>query len=81
MRQEQTGLGLAWFLAGACLGAAVALITASRTGLRLRRMLKEKVDDGLDSVAEAGHDLVDRGRRLAKDGASLAARATHMVAR
>lgn len=81
MSQRQYGFGFAWFLAGACVGAAAALMTAPQTGRRLRRMLKEKVDEGFDSVADTGQDLIERGRRLAKDSADLANRAVHLTSR
>jgi gas vesicle protein len=49
---------LAFFVAGAGMGAAVALLFAPRTGRDTRKMLARRAEDGMDFVAETGKDLL-----------------------
>jgi gas vesicle protein len=81
MKHEQFGTKLVWFFSGACAGATIALMTAPHNGRKMRRILQEKVDNGANSVADAGHELYERGRRLAKESENLVDRAAHMISR
>ena len=78
---ENTGMMMSWFMAGACVGAAVALIAAPNSGRTTRRLLREKADEGADLVLDAGRESYRKGVRLAKDGADLLNRASHVMAR
>jgi gas vesicle protein len=69
---------LAWFLAGAILGAAIAMVFAPRSGKETRQFLTEKAQEGKERVAEgtqdvigAGRDMFERGRKLVEDAADL----------
>jgi gas vesicle protein len=69
---------LAWFLAGAILGAAIAVVCAPRSGKDTRQFLSEKAQESKDRVAEgtrdvieAGRDMFERGRKLVEDAADL----------
>ena len=69
-----------WFVAGVCTGAASALLMAPQSGTRTRRMLREKVEDGVQSVVDAGHEMGRQGKRAFESAANLADRAKHAVA-
>jgi gas vesicle protein len=69
---------LAWFLAGAIIGAVIAVLSAPRSGKDTRQFLSEKAQEGKERVAEgtrdvidAGRDMFDRGRKLVEDAADL----------
>jgi gas vesicle protein len=69
---------IAWFVAGAIIGAAVALVCAPRSGRDTRQFLsdkaqesKERVAGGTRDVIDAGREFFERGRRLVEDAADL----------
>ncbi len=62
-------------LAGAALGAAVALLYAPVRGRDAREMIGERVQDGLDRASSA----IDRGREIASQGRDLAERGKSLV--
>ena len=77
---------LAWFLTGAAIGAAVALLYAPRTGKDARRAISRTATRGKEAVAETASDIVDsgrdmfeRGRRLVDDAADLFDRGRKLV--
>lgn len=79
MEHKEYRNNFACFLAGALVGATAALLMAPQTGRRTRRMLREKVEDGVESVVDAGHELREQGKRLAEGAAGLVDRATHAM--
>jgi gas vesicle protein len=69
---------LAWFVAGAILGASIAVLCAPRSGKDTRQYLSEKAQEGKERVAEGtrdaidvGRDMFERGRKLVEDAADL----------
>jgi gas vesicle protein len=75
-----------WFVLGAAVGAAVALLYAPQSGDRTRRILsrkakesREALSDGGRELLDRGRDLYDRGRRVADDAAQLFERGRRMV--
>jgi gas vesicle protein len=69
---------IAWFVAGAIIGAAVALVCAPRSGRDTRQFLSEKAQESKDRVTEgtrdvidAGREMFERGRKLVEDAADL----------
>jgi gas vesicle protein len=77
---------VAWFLTGAFIGAAVALLYAPKSGKDTRRYLADKVQQSKDAVAdtssgivEASKDMFDRGRQLVDDAADLFERGRKLV--
>ena len=69
---------LAWFLAGAVIGASAALLLAPGSGEDTREYLGQAATEGKDAVTsssremmERGRDLYERGRQLAEDAAEL----------
>jgi gas vesicle protein len=81
MTDDSEGRGsntIAWFVAGAIIGAAVALVCAPRSGRDTRQFLSEKsqetrerVAEGTRDVIEVGGDMFERGRKLVEDAADL----------
>lgn len=69
---------LAWFITGAVLGAAVAVLYTPRSGKETRRILSERTQQSRDAIENGGKDLVDagkdmfqRGRKLMEDASDL----------
>jgi gas vesicle protein len=80
------GNNVAWFLTGAFIGAAVAILYAPKSGKETRRYLtdkvqqsKEAVTDTSASIVEASKDMFDRGRQLVDDAADLFERGRKLV--
>jgi len=75
-----------WFVAGAAVGATVALLYAPQTGERTRRLISKKIKEGREAAAdtasdllEKSRDLYDKGRRVADDAADLFERGRDLV--
>jgi gas vesicle protein len=70
--------GIVWFLCGALVGAAAALLTAPQTGSRTRKQIAEGAEQGKKSLLqssqeflEIGRDLYERGREIAESAAEI----------
>ena len=55
---------LVWFLTGAALGAAVALLYAPQSGRDTRRYIGKKARQGREAVGDVSRDALDKGRDL-----------------
>ena len=84
--EDQGASTLAWFLAGAVIGAVVAILYAPRSGKDTRQFLSDKAQGSRDAVAEAskdlieaGRDMFERGRKLVEDAAELFERGRKLV--
>lgn len=80
------GSNVAWFMTGAFIGAAVALLYTPKTGKETRQYLADKVQQSKDAVTEsssniveASKDMFDRGRQLVDDAADLFERGRKLV--
>jgi gas vesicle protein len=87
MAQDHTG-SLVWFVAGAAIGATIALLYAPQSGRDTRRIIGKRTRQGREALADTGRDLVDRGRdlyekgrRVADDAAELFERGRRIVER
>jgi len=83
---ENSMSGYLWFLAGAVVGASVALLYAPKSGRATRNYLSEQADEGREALTTSGKDLMDkgkdlydRGRQLAEEAAELFERGKKMV--
>jgi gas vesicle protein len=79
---------LVWFVAGASIGATIALLYAPYSGRDTRRFIGKKTRQGREALADTGRDLVDKGRdlyekgrRVADDAAELFERGRRLVER
>lgn len=82
---QESGDKVVWFLAGAAIGAAIALLYAPASGEETRAKLLDKANEGRDALGGAlsdrGRDLMDRGRELYSKGKSMADEAADMFER
>jgi gas vesicle protein len=84
--QGQATSNIAWFLTGAFIGAAAAVLYAPKSGKDTRQFIADKTTQGRDAVestgtdiAEAGRDMFVRGRKLVDDAAELFDRGRKLV--
>jgi gas vesicle protein len=80
------GNNVAWFLTGAFIGAAAAILYAPKSGKETRQFLADKVQQSKDAVTEsssniveASKDMFERGRQLVDDAADLFERGRKLV--
>jgi gas vesicle protein len=72
MAHDNDGSSLAWFLAGAAIGAAVALLYAPQPGSETRDALRRRATEERERLAKSGRDAMERGRELYERGKGLA---------
>ena len=70
-----------WFLAGAAIGATVALLYAPQSGAETRRRISQKTGEGREALAESSREILDRGRELFDKGRQIADEAAEMFDR
>ena len=63
---------LVWFLTGAALGAAVALLYAPQSGKDTRRYISKKAKHGREAIGEVSREALDKGRELYQKGRKMA---------
>jgi gas vesicle protein len=85
MSEDNTGKFI-WFIAGAAVGATIALLYAPQSGRATRRDLSRRLDHAQESLSETGRELYDqgrglydKGRKIADDAASLFDRGRKLV--
>jgi gas vesicle protein len=85
-QQDDSVSRLAWFLTGAVIGAAVAILYAPQSGKDTRKYIADKAQQGRQAMADTSQDIVeasremfDRGRRLVDEASDLFDRARRMV--
>ncbi len=83
---DEEGGRLSWFVVGAAIGAAVALLYAPKPGKETRDLLSRKTDESREALTstsndlfDRGKDLYDRGRAIADDAADLFERGRKLV--
>ena len=81
MATEDNGSRLVWFLSGAALGAAIALLYAPATGRETRRFIRKKTEEGREALADTGKELMDRGRDYYEKGRKIAEEAGELLER
>lgn len=72
---------LVWFIAGAAIGSAIALLYAPQSGRDTRRLINKKTRQGREAVADAGRDILDKGRDLYEKGRRVADDAAELFER
>jgi gas vesicle protein len=78
LAENNSGTVIAWFIGGAALGAAAALLFAPGTGEETRRKLVDQAAKGRKAFTESSQDVIDRGRELYERGRDLAEEAADL---
>ena len=78
---KDNGSPIGWFLAGAALGAAVALLYAPKSGRDTRKLLHKTTRRGREAVQAGGEELMDRGKDLYERGVKIAEDAADLFER
>jgi gas vesicle protein len=86
MAEREEGGKLGWFVAGAVLGGAVALLYAPKSGKETREFINKKTGEGKEvldktgkEVFEKSREIYDRGKQIADDAADLFERGRRLV--
>jgi gas vesicle protein len=61
-----------WFVAGASVGASIALLYAPKSGRDTRRFLGKKARQGAETVSDVSRDMAEKGRELYEMGRKVA---------
>ncbi|HZL56156.1 MAG TPA: YtxH domain-containing protein [Bryobacteraceae bacterium] len=70
-----------WFLTGAVVGAAVALLYAPKAGKDTRAYINSSAKDGRTAMEASGKELMDRGKELYDRGKQIAEDAAELFER
>ena len=70
-----------WFVAGAAIGATVAILYAPKSGKETRRFIQRKTRQSRDAISESGRDWMDKGRELYEKGLRVADEAAELIER
>jgi len=60
-----------FFVAGAGIGAILALLLAPKTGEQTRKLIAKKADEGKDYVASRGREIREQAEDLVEKGKEL----------
>lgn len=69
---DNNGSRAVWFLVGAAVGAAIALLYAPQSGRETRRYISKRTEEGKDALVDAGKEVADRGREYYDKGRKIA---------
>ncbi len=78
---EENGNKLVWFLAGAAVGATIALLYAPQSGAKTRKLIGQKTREGREALAETGREMLDKGKDLYEKGRKMADEAAEIFER
>ena len=82
MAAENDNTGkLIWFVAGAAIGASIALLYAPSSGEELRRKIGQTTDEGRNALIDTGKEFMDRGREMYEKGRKIADEAADVFER
>jgi gas vesicle protein len=81
MSKDSENSQVVWFLAGAAIGATVALLFAPASGKETRRRIARKASEGREYVEDVAGDIADKGREYYEKGQRLADEAAEMFER
>jgi gas vesicle protein len=81
MADQEEGGKLSWFLAGAILGGAVALLYAPKTGKETREFITRKTGEGKEALSDTGREVYEKGRQIYDKGKEIADDAAELFER
>jgi gas vesicle protein len=79
--EENDSNSLGWFVAGAVIGAGIALLFAPKTGRDTRKYLGQTSKDSREAMESSGKELMDRGKELYDRGKKIAEEAAELFER
>lgn len=79
--RNQTGERFLWLLAGAGLGAGIALMFAPKTGKDMRRYLARVAEDSRERLVEGSQEALDKGKQVFERGKAVVDEALDFVER
>jgi gas vesicle protein len=68
--QSQATSNIAWFLTGAFIGAAAAILYTPQSGKESRKLISEKTHQGREAVESAAQDIADASKTCSNAGAN-----------
>ena len=77
MSETRAGDRVAFFILGAAIGAATALLMAPASGARTRRKLRRQGEEVADYLIDAGRELADKCEELYERSGDVVEDATH----
>jgi gas vesicle protein len=78
---RNSGDNLMWFVAGAAIGATIALLFAPAAGEETRKFIGQKTREGGQAIAESSKEMYERGRELYERGRKMADEAAELLER
>jgi gas vesicle protein len=72
---------IAWFLAGAAIGAAAGLLFAPKAGRDTRELVSKTTHESRDAMERSGRELMDKGKELYDRGKKIAEDASDLFER
>lgn len=81
MAEHEGGSKLNWFLAGAAMGAGIALLYAPKSGKDTRRYITAKAEESKDAITETGREVYERGKDIYEKGRKVADEAAELFER
>ena len=81
MEESDNTSKFVWFIAGAAIGAAIALLYAPASGVETRRKIKKTAGERRDALIDTGKEFLDRGRDLYEKGKKIADEAADVFER
>lgn len=78
MAEQNGGEKLLWFVGGAAVGVALAMLYAPAAGRDTRHTITRKTAARRDAWAESGRELFDRGREMYDRGREIVDEAAEM---
>lgn len=78
---DEDGSKAGWFLAGAVIGASIALLYAPKSGRDTRKYLGKTTKEGQKAMEQSGRDLMDKGKELYDRGKQIAEDAADLFER
>lgn len=70
-----------WFVAGAAVGATIALLFAPSSGRVTRRIIGRSAEKNRVRIVDAGREFIEKGRGLYERGRGIADDAADLVER
>jgi gas vesicle protein len=72
---------IAWFLAGAAIGAAAGLLFAPKSGRDTRELVSKTTLESRDAVERSGRELMEKGKELYDQGKKIVEDASDLFER